>query len=282
MTTTPTGPPTAPPGWYPSPFDSDGYAWFDGWYWHRADVEPDTAAETRRFFPTIPTLRLPAAWLGFAAVGVLMVTNLLQELDSEIVVAFIGLFALGFNVVGYPAVAAVASYRFGTGRPVRDLGLRARLDDLWIGPVGAIALLIIAIVTGLLVQAIGLPEGSNLDELEELGQNAAVFALMFVLAGVIAPITEELIFRGVIQRALSSRISPIAALFVQGVAFGCAHFLLNQGWGNVGLLFSLSCLGIGLGFIAHLTGRLIPAMIAHSLFNCSQLALLWISLGASG
>lgn len=281
---TPTGPPQSPPGWYPSPFEAGAYAWFDGWYWHHPTAETNgvDAAENKRFFPRIPTLSIGAAWLGIAAVAFIMATNLLTNIDNTVLVAIVGLLALAVSTLGHPLLAFGSSFWFGTRKPVRDLGLRFRLDDLWIGPVGGFALMVIAIATSLLAVGIGLPEGSNLDDLEEMGQNGAVFALMFVLAGIVAPITEELIFRGLIQRGLSSKISPVAALFIQGVIFGSAHFLLNLGWGNVGLIFSLTCLGFGLGFIAHFTGRLIPGMLAHAAFNCTQLTLLWFSLGHVG
>ena len=48
--------------------------------------------------------------------------------------------------------------------------------------------------------------------------------------------------------------------------------------GNADLIVSLAVMGFGLGAIARLTGRLGTSIVAHALFNCIQLALLWLTL----
>ena len=94
----------------------------------------------------------------------------------------------------------------------------------------------------------------------------------------IAPLTEELLFRGLIQRGLSSRWTPWIAVAMQAAVFGAAHITPSEGWGNADLIVSLAVMGFGLGAIARLTGRLGTSIVAHALFNCIQLALLWLTL----
>jgi membrane protease YdiL (CAAX protease family) len=230
------------------------------------------------WLPDIRPLKLPAAVLGIGLVVVLTVINQITLSGSGGLQTALGLVGLAVATLGMPLVAWFSSYRWGTRRFVDDLGFRITWIDVVLGAGGAIALTIVMVIVNLVFVAVRLPHGSNLDDVSAGGRNALVFGVMFVMAGIVAPVTEELLFRGVIFRGLASRMNVWVAMVLQGVVFGCAHFLFDQGWGNVNLLVSLAVLGCGLGFLARLTGRLAPGMIAHSLFNCLQLALLWITL----
>jgi len=213
-----------------------------------------------------------------------VVTNIVgNSISSELHSGSLGGSALGigllvFYVFGFPLAAWFCSRRWGTRHVARDLGLRAKWVDVPIGICGAISLTVLVIAMGIVVRALGLPTGSNLTGLEKSGRNLTLFLVLGFIAGVIAPVVEELLFRGVMLRGMRSKLSWPAAIGAQGIVFGSAHFLVGLGWGNVGLILVLGSLGIGLGFIARLTGRLAAGMIAHSLFNISQLVLLWVTL----
>lgn len=287
----PTRPPTAPPpGWYADPWVAAGWRWWDGWAWTPYATSPydpvapySTAGPTpegeRRWFPEVPSLPLPAAVLGIVSMIVLTIGTRAVTALPEVLAALLSLLFVAATVFGMPAVALIGAKKWGSGNVRRDLGLYAKLDDTWVGVIGMIALTISVVVVSVIIQGLGVPEGTNLEEVEEVGRNGLLFVFLVFFAGVVAPITEELLFRGLIQRGLTSRFGITAAIVIQGLVFGAAHLTPSQGWGNLTLIASLAVLGMLLGFITHLTGRLTAAMIAHSLFNCFQLWLLWLSLG---
>ena len=103
-------------------------------------------------------------------------------------------------------------------------------------------------------------------------QWAAIVTAGLVMV-VVAPMFEELLFRGILQRSLRSRFPLGVALVVQAMAFGLFHFDPRRGMGNVGLLVVLSGIGLVLGIITQRNdGRLGASMLAHSLHNCLAFA----------
>jgi len=274
--------PTAPPGWYLD-HASQQWHWWDGWRWATPQVpghQSDGAGPTadRGWFPTTPTLRLPAAIAGVALIVFLTVGTRLAELLPDTPAAVVSLALFGVSTLGMPLLAWFCSRRWGSGRFVDDLGLRFRWIDLALGLGGGIALTVVLVVINVITHVLGVPNGSNLTEVSERGRDVVTFVVLFVTAGLLAPVTEELLFRGAIQRGLSSRWSAWGAVALQAAVFGAAHLTPSEGWGNVDLILSLAVMGLGLGALARLTGRLGTSMIAHGVFNCIQLTLLWISL----
>ena len=96
---------------------------------------------------------------------------------------------------------------------------------------------------------------------------------LLVLAVIAAPIAEEIVFRGVVMRGLLSRMGVVAAVALQGVLFGLAHFDPVRGTGNIGLVLVLSSVGCVLGGAAYLIRRLAPTMIAHAILNAVAMAI---------
>ena len=97
---------------------------------------------------------------------------------------------------------------------------------------------------------------------------AICVVLVFAAIGVlVAPVVEELFFRGVLLRSFRSRWAPAPAIAAQAVVFGMYHISLAYGWGNVGLVLSISALGAVFGVAAHQIRRLAPGMIAHAIVN---------------
>jgi len=94
--------------------------------------------------------------------------------------------------------------------------------------------------------------------------HAGAFAANVVLFAVVAPIVEELTFRGVGQSLLSF-LGHWPSLIVVGVAFGVAHGLVEA-------LLVLVPFGIGLAWLRDRTRTVVPGMIVHALFNGIALA----------
>ncbi len=77
---------------------------------------------------------------------------------------------------------------------------------------------------------------------------------------VIAAVTEEIAFRGYMQKSMEEAYGIVPAVLMVGVMFWVAH--LNHGITVTHLPFQMSA-SIALGLLAYLTRSLIPAMIAH-------------------
>ena len=94
--------------------------------------------------------------------------------------------------------------------------------------------------------------------------HAGAFAANVVLLALVAPVVEELTFRGVGQSLLRV-LGRAPSILIVGVAFGLAHGLLE------GLLV-LVPFGIGLAWLRDRTESVIPGMLVHALFNGVALA----------
>lgn len=89
-----------------------------------------------------------------------------------------------------------------------------------------------------------------------------ILALMISVC-IVAPIIEEILFRGIVIKELSGCMSPFFAIILQGLFFSIAHFNLVQ------LLFTV-VIGIILGVVYYKTKNLVIAMLVHMFFNCSS------------
>jgi hypothetical protein len=178
---------------------------------------------------------------------------------SVLALAQLGLW-LGFFAVPY-AVTKVK----GNGIVI-DLGFRVRWSDLWIGGIpGALTqIVVIPLLYWPLLELLDKPT-SDLEgparSLSDRADGAGGALLLVLVVGVLAPIFEELFYRGLVQRALLKRgLPPSVAIGVTALVFGATHFQLLQLPGLVvaGLLF---------GLLAYRSGRLGPAITAHIAFN---------------
>ena len=92
-------------------------------------------------------------------------------------------------------------------------------------------------------------------------------SLLYVIATIIiAPICEEIFFRGFIQKAYDGRFRKYGFVIV-GVIFGYYHIL--NGIANV---IPASILGISMGYLVYKTGSISTSMIFHAMANLSAIA----------
>ena len=110
-------------------------------------------------------------------------------------------------------------------------------------------------------EIIGDQGGSN--PLLELVLNSdELIPLVFLLITtvVLAPVFEELVFRGVLLPVLVSKVGKLSGVLLSALIFALAHL-------SVGELPPLFILGIGLGLMRLSSGRLFPCALMHSLWN---------------
>ena len=91
-------------------------------------------------------------------------------------------------------------------------------------------------------------------------RHAGAYAANAVVVVLIAPLVEELIFRGMGYSLLQRYGRPLAVAVV-GIAFGLAHGLVDA-------LPLLVVLGAGLAWLRSKTSSVFPGMVTHAVFNC--------------
>jgi membrane protease YdiL (CAAX protease family) len=164
-------------------------------------------------------------------------------------------------VVWFSLVLGIASGRwdlFALRRP-RSIGGAAGLA---ISVVVGIYL-VSALVTVLPIQNPGDEQGLTPTGWE--ARHAGAFAANCVLFCVIAPVVEELTFRGLGQSLLYNAVGRLPSILLVGIAFGVAHGLVDA-------LLVLVPFGIGLAILRDRTQSVYPGMVVHGLFNGLALA----------
>ena len=126
-----------------------------------------------------------------------------------------------------------------------------------------------------------LPPPTGHSALESLGApgHAAMKIAFVVHAALLAPIAEELIFRGAIQQALRGLgIAPMGAILLSSALFAGVHIgVLTDGAVASGIVM-LFALGAVLGWLAERTGRIAASVAAHAAFNALNLAIFFAGL----
>jgi hypothetical protein len=92
---------------------------------------------------------------------------------------------------------------------------------------------------------------------------AGAYAANAVVIAVVAPIVEELMFRGA-GYSLLARFGQVVAIVAVGVLFGLVHGLIAG-------LVVLSVFGIGLAWLRAKTDSVYPCIAVHALFNAVAL-----------
>lgn len=265
------GPPApTPPGWYADPWAVASFRWWDGDVWTGWAAGPPP--RPTRPDPASPTFSpWGALFVGTATVATIFVARAVGHAFDY---RRAGLATAAFYVLlfcGMVGACLLASRWFGSGSLVRDFGWRIRTLDVAWGLVTLVASTVLRVVFALVV---GTDRGSAADFRDGITAHHDVLAVFLVAALVGAPLFEELVFRGVIQRGLTKLAGKHVAIVAQGVLFGFYHVVGAFDLVSVFYVGSLSLIGIVLGVAADRTGRLGPGMVAHFLSNALAMAVL--------
>lgn len=111
--------------------------------------------------------------------------------------------------------------------------------------------------------------GFDIEQKQDLGFNFGwqnsrleLVAVFFTLV-VLAPVVEELIFRGFMYEKVRERSGFVMTALLVSVLFGLAHFM-GGGWVAVVVTFSLSLV---MCLTREVSGSIYPAMIIHAINN---------------
>ena len=112
---------------------------------------------------------------------------------------------------------------------------------------------------------------------ENLDTKEKMFSALLTIV-VVAPIVEEIIFRGTLQQWLKRFLPLKFAIGLSALAFSCFHFSSMQGLGNFALIPSLFVLACFLGYNYERQGSIYASVGLHITFNLiSTLQILFFS-----
>ncbi len=86
-----------------------------------------------------------------------------------------------------------------------------------------------------------------------------------------APVVEELFFRGLLLRSLTTSVGIGTAIVIQAVLFGCAHLSPLLGLANESVMTVITAAGVVFGITAW-KRRVATSVAAHSFFNMVAVA----------
>jgi membrane protease YdiL (CAAX protease family) len=109
-------------------------------------------------------------------------------------------------------------------------------------------------------------------EMVQETHEAWVIPVAIFQAGVLAPVAEEFMYRGVLMMTLLKQMGILGALIVSSALFAIMH-LTTEPQAVLPLFF----LGIALGYVAYRTRSLVAPIVTHAIFN--TLMVLGTSLG---
>ena len=162
----------------------------------------------------------------------------------------------------------------------RDLGLRPLPLDyvLRIGLGAGLAGLVVIDIVGSLLSQVGL-RPNQLEQFDfVLREGPLAFAVLLVMAGLVAPFIEELFFRGFLFGVYRQRQPVWLAYLVSCTLFTVLHIEpqrmnLEQ---IAGLIVGIFLLAVLLTWLYDRTGSLYPGMVAHAVNNATGLILFYV------
>ena len=151
------------------------------------------------------------------------------------------------------------------GRKLSILGLRLR-RPAWLAAhgVGGYAVLVVLLVLTTVLAPGGNPlgavPGQAGERLLSMAQSVPARVILFILICVLAPILEEIIFRGFVFPGLRRRMNMSGAVAMSAVLFALMH-------NNPAAMIPITLIGVVLAVLYERNLSLVPSIICHALNN---------------
>jgi len=197
----------------------------------------------RKEYRPIPGWSLIVFLLALPVVGFVVVRFLP---DQEMMTVLGAFFAIGLLAV------AVAVAPLGRAAPPA-LGLRpANWKYAVFGALGTLAL-------SVAVSQLGI-EPQGMKQVIEVVREPRQLIVSLLLLAVLAPLVEELVFRGLLYGWVAGRWGSVAAWIVSSLAFAAAHY-------EPAHIVLVLPLGLLFGWMRRRTDSLLPSLVSHILNN---------------
>lgn len=165
--------------------------------------------------------------------------------------------ALGFLLVPLAIASRMGEVSLATA--LRRLGAR-RFRPLpalgWM----AVAVIAYVVFVALYVAIVGEPKQ------EDIAKTFGALPVQILLIVIMAPVSEEICFRGMLYGGLRSRLPRSAAALLSGLIFGGLHALTG-----ISTVPPLVAFGVILALLYERTGSIVPGILLHMLNNCFAL-----------
>ncbi len=214
---------------------------------------------------------LPAILLGLAlplllwgvSLGITISQGPVEDLtDGEVAMGVVVTIVLDLALIGLAAGLSIWRYQLSW----EDLGLRPFDPHLWWLPVTAAAAALTALILySTVLISLGAQEAApQQKDLEPLFQSRAILPLTGVAVLLMAPLAEEIFFRGFMFAGLLRPFGLNVAMAASGLVFGVFHI---TGPDTLGVIVPFSLIGMLFAWLYYRTGSLWPNIVAHFLFN---------------
>jgi len=229
-----------------------------------------------------PWSRTEAYRLVILLMGLYLVVNIIHTVlgtpEEEPGVGWVVLQSLFFHIAGLGFIAAALKRQNLTWREVFGFRVRPVSKDLSLGVMFYLGILPILVFytavyhTGL--QFAGYEPMPQEVVMVFAGEPSWIArAYMVFLAAVIAPLFEELLFRGVALPLVARRLGVAPAVVLISAFFAIVHF-------HTASLVPLFLIAVGFSLAYIYSGSLLVPIVMHSLFNTVNLVLLMMLKGA--
>jgi uncharacterized protein len=246
----------------------------------------------------------PATWSTWGAIGIFLLGNVLI---GQVVVAGAIFFAIGIDqastngAAGFPELAATLGADVATvitivvwlsrrhptwvrilgfpakGRRVKEVAIAIGMGPLVYTGVALVA----AVVLSVLLGAIAGKDATTPEQIDVQSLSAGAKVLTVVVAVVVAPIAEELVFRGILFRSLRDHRGFWLGAGVSSLLFGLVHFVPAPWQDTVLLQCTMVFTGLALAAIYEWRGNLLSCIVTHMSFNTIGIILILAAHQAS-
>jgi membrane protease YdiL (CAAX protease family) len=232
-----------------------------GWQtWrHRLEAAPELSAPD---LTLIETILIVAG--GFVVLGEVIVPLVAMPFVSWVAnhlplssAARGGAVVMGlYSFTAAPALLLIWAFKAG------GLQWRAEWNRLAEGGKGLLLALPPVALVGWIVEKIWPQAGGSNPLLEQVldSRNGTALFLLAFTAVVLAPLFEEILFRGVLMPVVGRYWGNLAGITISATIFALAHLSLSEA-------APLLVLGLGLGWIRLRSGSLVSCVVMHGLWN---------------
>lgn len=169
------------------------------------------------------------------------------------------------------AVVAVLAPRL-LGFDLRTLFRPPRASELRLAAQAGVALWLISILVNVVNVTLFGPNPQALVVVFSKHEGAGAIALDMLAGAVVAPASEETLYRGILFAGLAQRYGFLPGAVVSAALFAVVH--------GLGVVLPILALGIGLAWVYQRTQTLWAPILTHSLVNAISLTVLFASRSA--
>lgn len=202
---------------------------------------------------------------GIAGAFVVTFVFAIAGIDALEPVPFAAVFAAQFGA----SMMAVwrLSHTRGTGSLATDVGLVIRGRDWWGVPAGFALQIGVALLTFPIIYLVfgDDPPQQGVSDVAGSATSTAEQLLTLISLAVLAPIVEEIIYRGILLAAIRRRFGPWPSILISAAIFGGIHAVLD--FNAIAAVPGLFLLGVVLAWVALRRGNLSLPIALHSGVN---------------